>query len=496
MDDRDELKVTFVIDLVFVFIPRSLAGAIPKIQVDLSSTTGLLERHTMFLTHSFQNKSDKGVLTESKTMFGTQGGLQHQKSVSMEQDCCSFHGSLLEFMLIAKNVSLLKEMKQSLFEMDLVKSCVDATELSEKKMTVKMQPGNSYNVQRSNECLIPGLHDDIALDCLAFACRSDYPSLACLNKSFNLLVGSGYLYKWRRRLGIIEHWVYLACSLMPWEAFDPTRLRWMRLPRMPCDDCFSYADKESLAVGTQLLVFGRELTGFAIWMYSLVRRDWSRCPLMNLPRCLFGSSSSGEIAIFAGGSDKNGHVLKCAEMYNSELGIWESLPDMNLPRKMCSGFFLDGNFYVIGGMSSHTDSLTCGEEYNLETRTWRRIQNMYPGGNLATQSPPLVAVVNNQLYAADQSTNEVKKYDKVNNTWNVVKPLPVRANYYNGWGLAFKACGDKLLVIGGHREPQGEVIVLWSWCPEDTNNGGPEWDVLSVRERAGAFVYNCAIMGC
>ncbi|THU62729.1 hypothetical protein C4D60_Mb01t08190 [Musa balbisiana] len=233
-------------------------------------------------------------------------------------------------------------------------------------------------------------------------------------------------------------------------------------------DCLALTYKESLAVGTQLLVFGREVTGFAIWMYSLVRRDWSRCPPMNLPRCLFGSGSSGEIAIVAGGSDMAGHVLKCSEMYNSEFG----------------------------GMSSHTDSLTCGEEYNLETRAWRRIWNMYPGGNRATQSPPLVAVVNNQLYAADQSTNEVKKYDKANNTWNVVRTLPVRADSSNGWGLAFKPCGDKLLVIGGHRGPQGEVIVLHYWCPEDGNVGGADWDVLSIKERAGAFVYNCAIMGC
>ncbi|URE39045.1 F-box kelch-repeat protein [Musa troglodytarum] len=121
---------------------------------------------------------------------------------------------------------------------------------------------------------------------------------------------------------------------------------------------------------------------------------------------------------------------------------------------------------------------------------------MYPGGNRATQSPPLVAVVKNQLYAADQSTNEVKKYDKENNTWNVVRPLPVRADSSNGWGLAFKACGDKLLVVGGHRGPQGEVIVLHYWRPEEGNMGGADWDILSIRERAGAFVYNCAIMGC
>ncbi|XP_074564146.1 F-box/kelch-repeat protein At5g60570-like isoform X1 [Curcuma longa] len=413
---------------------------------------------------------------------------------SFSQECGSFHKYLLAC-LLANNVSLLEEDKDA-FDKDVNVDSLSVRGLKAKKLMVSNQTGDSYTDPRSDDNFFPGLYDDVALACLAFICRSDYPSLACLNKRFNSLIRSGCLYKLRRQHCVIEHWVYLACSLMPWEAFDPFRRRWMRLPRMPCDDCFSCADKESLAVGTQLLVFGREVSGFVIWMYSLVRRDWSRCPPMNLSRCLFGSGSSGEIAIVAGGSDSLGRTSKCVEMYNSETGTWETLPDMNIPRRLCSGFFMDGKFYVIGGMSNHTDSLTCGEEYNLQTRVWRRIRDMYPGGNRATQSPPLIAVVNNQLYAADQSTNEVKKYDKANNTWNVVKRLPVRADYSNGWGLAFKACGDKLLVIGGHRGPQGEVIILHYWRPEDGNAGGAEWDVLSIRERAGAFVYNCAIMGC
>ncbi|XP_052478397.1 F-box/kelch-repeat protein At5g60570-like [Gossypium raimondii] len=286
-----------------------------------------------------------------------------------------------------------------------------------------------------------------------------------------------------------EHWVYLACNMMPWEAFDPMRQKWMRLPRIPCDDCFTCADKESLAVGSELLVFGHELSGFAIWMYSLVTHNWSKCLLMNLPRCLFGSSSLGEIAIVAGGSDKNGNVLQSVELYNSKVGTWQTLPDMNFLRKLCPRFFMDGKFYVIGGMSSDTDCLTCGEEYNIETRSWRRIENMYP--------PPLVLVVNNR-FTHDQATNEVKKYDKVNNSWSVVKRLPVRADSSYGWGLAFKACGNSLLVIGagGHGRHDDGVIVLHSWNPDEGNRDGQEWNVLAVKARAGAFVYNCAVMDC
>eukprot|EP01018_Ginkgo_biloba_P025221 Gb_05230 [translate_table: standard] len=351
------------------------------------------------------------------------------------------------------------------------------------------------NGEASDDSLLPGLQDDIAMQCLAWISRSEYGSLASLNTRFNLLVRSGYLYRLRRQLGIVEHWIYLACNLVGWEAFDPKRQRWMRLPRMPSDDCFNYADKESLAVGTELLVFGRELFGFAIWRYSLLTHSWSRGLGMALPRCLFGSSSYGEIAIVAGGCDKHGVVLKSAELYNSELGTWETLPEMHLPRKLCSGFFMDGKFYVIGGMSSNTDSLTCGEEYNLQTRTWRRIRNMFPAGNRAAHAPPLVAVVNNQLYAVEYSRNEVKKYNKATNSWSVLGRLPLRADAANGWGLAFKACGNDLIVIGGQRGQEGESIVLNSWQPISEERP-PEWNVLAVKEHEGVFVYNCAVMSC
>ncbi|KAG5608159.1 hypothetical protein H5410_019440 [Solanum commersonii] len=57
---------------------------------------------------------------------------------------------------------------------------------------------------------------------------------------------------------------------------------------------------------------------------------WSSRMQMNAPRCLFGSTSVGEIYILAG-----------------ETGTWKTLPSMNKWRKMC---FVDGNFYVIGGI--------------------------------------------------------------------------------------------------------------------------------------------------
>ncbi|OVA13331.1 Kelch repeat type 1 [Macleaya cordata] len=349
--------------------------------------------------------------------------------------------------------------------------------------------GNDGDQSDSNS-LIQHLGRDISINCLLRCSRSDYNSLASLNRGFRNLIRGGELYKLRQKMGVIEHWVYFSCHLLEWEAFDPNRRRWMHLPRMPSNECFMCSDKESLAVGTELLVFGKEITSHVIWSYSILTNSWSSGMTMNSPRCLFGSASLGEIAILAGGCDSQGRVLSSAELYNSETGTWVTLPSMNKPRKMCSGVFMDGKFYVIGGINS--ELLSCGEEYNLQTRTWREIPNMFPGRNGPTEAPPLVAVVNNELYAADYAEKELRKYDKERNLWHTIGRLPERAVSMNGWGLAFRACGERLIVIGGPRALGGGIIELNSWVPRE---GPPEWNLLASKH-SGSFVYNCAVMGC
>ncbi|EPS62121.1 hypothetical protein M569_12672, partial [Genlisea aurea] len=307
--------------------------------------------------------------------------------------------------------------------------------------------------------LISAIGRDNSISCLIKCSRADYGSISALNRSFRSLVRSGELYKLRRQNGVVEHWVYFSCQLLEWEAFDPIRRHWMHLPRMNPNDCFVFSDKESLAVGTELLVFGRDLMSHIIYSYSLLTNKWTTGMSMNSPRCLFGSASLGEIAILAGGCDSFGNVLSSAEMYNSETGEWTTLPSMKRPRKMCSGVFMDGKFYVIGGTGgSNSELLTCGEEYNLETKKWTVIPNMSPLSSAAareserpatSEAPPLVAVVSNELYAADYADMEVRKYDKANGVWLRVGRLPERADSMYGWGLAFRGCGDRLIVIGG-----------------------------------------------
>ncbi|RWW66231.1 hypothetical protein BHE74_00026402, partial [Ensete ventricosum] len=359
-----------------------------------------------------------------------------------------------------------------------------------KDMQLLLDNSNHRGREHGDSSIVGQLGGELIVSCLLRLSRSDYGAVASLNRMFRSLIRSGELYQLRRKMDIVEHWVYFSCSVLEWEAYDPYRGRWITVPKMPPTESFMCSDKESLAVGTELLVFGKEVNSHIVLRYSILSNSWSRGVVMNSPRCLFGSASLGEKAIVAGGTNAQGDILSSAELYNSQTQTWETLPSMNRARKMCSGVFMDENFYVIGGMASNTEVLTCGEEYDLKRGSWSVIPNMSAGLNGANGAPPLVAVVNNELYAAHYADKELRKYDKVKNTWARLGGLPESSVSMNGWGLAFRACGERLIVIG--RGSHGGMIELNSWIP---NRGPPEWNMIASKH-SGSFVYNCAVMGC
>nr|UBY06967.1 NBS-LRR disease resistance protein [Dasypyrum villosum] len=339
---------------------------------------------------------------------------------------------------------------------------------------------------------------DLFIYCLHRLSRWDYGSIASLNRDFNSVVRNGDIYRLRRKNGVAECWLYLSLGNNPhgWDAYDPSTGRWIQVPRMPPAGNSIW---DSLAVGTELLVFGDY--GRVALRYSILTNSWTvlaDADAMNTPLYLFGSASVGEKAYVAGGFDSSRrNVLSSANMYDSETHTWTPLPSMNRARYACSGAFMDGKFYVIGGVSSSHEVLTCGEEYDLNRRSWRVIHNMSQGLNkIFMGAPLLIAVVNNELYAADYSeNNDLKQYDKLDNKWITLGKLPVRSSKdKEGWDMGFRACGDdRLIVIGRPINSSDEKVVeLHSWTPDGQP---PVWNLFATRPYSGSDIL-CAVMGC
>ncbi|KAJ9540516.1 hypothetical protein OSB04_027022 [Centaurea solstitialis] len=335
--------------------------------------------------------------------------------------------------------------------------------------------------------------------------RSEYWKISFVSRRFAGVVKSGELFKIRREIGFKEPSVFmLASGENCWWAFDQGFSARRRLPVLPSDICFTSGDKESLCAGSHLLVSGREIEGIMIWRYELSMNRWYKGPPMINPRCLFASATCGTSAYVAGGiavaaggggggTSGTQVVHNTVEKYDPETRSWAPLPRMKKPRKLCSGCYMDNRFYVIGGRNDDGE-LTCGEFFDPERNQWTVITGMLKDNPvLSCHSPPLIAVVNNELYSIEASSNQLKVYLKDSNSWKQLGSVPVRADYNRGWGVAFKSFGDELLVIGA--STVSSSMAIYTCRPEPQSDRLPEWKLLdNGKIRLSHFIMNCSVM--
>lgn len=381
---------------------------------------------------------------------------------------------------------------------------------SEKMRIIELLPPSDGNGSSKEEEPLPqdadynlSLSDELETSIFARFPRSLHWKLCFLNKRFLTLMESGEIYKIRKEFGLKEPSVFmLASGESNWWGMDWPFKSSRKLPKIQSDYSFEFGDKESFSAGSQLLVSGKELDGAVIWRYDSETNEWFKGPFMINPRCLFASASSGNFAFVAGGLETNTYseILDTAEKYDSKTKTWKPLPKMNTKRKFCSGCYMDKRFYVIGGQDENKKDLTCGEFFDEETNTWNLIPDMLKDIPLLVSispSPPLIAVVNNELYTLDASSNELKVYIKGMNKWKKLGVVPVRADEQGGWGVAFKSLGDQLLVIGARSVSHKErALAIYTCCP-DPEGERLKWkqiDCGSVQLNLNHFIRNCAVM--
>ena len=110
-------------------------------------------------------------------------------------------------------------------------------------------------------------------------------------------------------------------------------------------------------------------------------------------------------------------------------------------------------------------------------------------------SPPLIAVVNKELYSLKSSSNQLKVYAKSSNTWRQLGQVPVRADCDKGWGVAFKSLGDELLVIGNSSVSSAGNCMSMFTCSLDPDANRLDWKLVnSCRNQLSLFILNCSVM--
>ncbi|XP_044465639.1 F-box/kelch-repeat protein At3g27150-like [Mangifera indica] len=351
--------------------------------------------------------------------------------------------------------------------------------------------------QDADYSFVPSLNYDMENLIVARVPVGEHWKFYSVNKRFFYLMKSGELLKIRKAFGFEETTVFMfASGHSSWWAFDRQFKSGRMLPELPSELCFKLGDKESLCAGTHLIVSGKEVDGGVVWRYESETNKWSKGPSMISPRCLFASATCGTFAYVAGGLglEAGCGVLNTAEGYNPQTKSWDQLADMNKQRKLCSGCYMDNKFYVIGGRNQDNQPLDCGECYDECKKEWKLIPGMLKDFPAETfQSPPLIAVVNNELYSLETSSNELRVYLKKSNSWKNLGLVPVRADVNRGWGVAFKSLGNELLVIGASAASH-DSMSIYTCCPK-SDSKELQWRLLECGQNPlSHFIHNCSVM--
>ncbi|CAN7016944.1 unnamed protein product [Brassica oleracea var. botrytis] len=383
-----------------------------------------------------------------------------------------------------------------------VKPCYDSDEEEKGEITKTFQ--NLAGLKSHDGCYVHHkLLYELEVEIFARLPCFEYWKLQFLNKKFLQLLKSGEIFRVRQEKGLVKPYVILHSGAdSNWEMFDKDFKNFQKLPKVPSSDyCFFHSDKETISVGTQLIVIGREIEGIVVFRYELENHKWFKGPSMITPRVMYGSASHGKIAFIAGGIQKDDNenpiVVQTVEKYNADTKSWTMINGMHKARKFSSGCFLRGKFYVLGGRDENDKHLTCGESYDETTNSWELIPDMLKDMTfiIPSQSPPLIAVVDDNLYMLETSLNELRVYDINTNIWKKLGVVPVSANTTFGWGTAFKSMGDRLLVVGTSHSWHRKAIVYS--CRPSPDVEEQHWEELKywcTGSELPPFIHNCCVM--
>ncbi|XP_074578886.1 F-box/kelch-repeat protein At2g44130-like [Curcuma longa] len=300
--------------------------------------------------------------------------------------------------------------------------------------------------------LIPGLPDDVALECLARVMVRFHPGLRLVCRGWRNLVSASHFYRHRDRIGAAEDLIFFVqagkgggCrdgeaeegekhggvgSQQPTHglsAYNATMRSWHRV-----------ATNEPVPLFAQIATVGRKVVLLGGWdpvsldptaavrILDPATGGWRRGTPMAQPRSFFACGAVGKQVFVAGGHDAQKNALRTAETYDPSADEWAALPDMGEERDECQGVEAGGRFWAVSGYGTEGQGrfVEAAEWYDTAAGQWRREEGMWEAGGTA-----YVGVAGGRMWSVGcgrEATGEgwVREYEGVGKGWKEVAPHP------------------------------------------------------------------------
>lgn len=284
--------------------------------------------------------------------------------------------------------------------------------------------------QQQQKQLIPGLPDEIVIDCLVRVPHQFHSNMKLVSKSWRSLIMHPSFYQERRRSGKAEHMVFLIQPLpipisIPTPSplltlkeketpisppqyglsiYNATKQTWQRMmgPKHIPMFCQCLAIPNS---GKLLLLGGWDPDTLEpvsdVYILDLIGgARWRRAASMSVARSFFACGLVGQSMVYvAGGHDNQKNALQSAEVYDVNADEWRLLPPMAEERDECQGLSWEGDsrFWVLSGYSTEDQGRfrSDAECYDPKTESWSRIEGVWPFPNVSPRGLTTTTTVSN-----------------------------------------------------------------------------------------------------
>nr|DAD43315.1 TPA_asm: hypothetical protein HUJ06_001545 [Nelumbo nucifera] len=287
-----------------------------------------------------------------------------------------------------------------------------------------MSTGEAGLGNQQNPSLIPGLPDEIALECLVRVPYRFHSEIKSVCRRWRNLLMHPSFYRERQRTGTAEQLVCLVQALttsaeptieLAVEGNDEQQQDKRQTRRGHCPPIYGVSVYNlSMDTWHQLMLNRANGNGVPIfshcvalplsgklvllggwnpdtldsvpdvYVYDFIRGGgWRRAAPMSMGRSFFACAAVGPSTVYvAGGHDNQKNALRSAEMYDADAAEWQALPPMAEERDECKGFSCDddGRFWAVSGYGTESQGRfkSDAECYDPALGSWSKVEEVWP----------------------------------------------------------------------------------------------------------------------
>ncbi|XP_074307627.1 F-box/kelch-repeat protein At1g30090 [Silene latifolia] len=303
--------------------------------------------------------------------------------------------------------------------------------------------------------LIPGLPDDVALNCLLRLPIESHGACRVVCKRWHLLLGSKDRFFTRRKeFGFRNPWLFVfafhkCTGKIQWRVLDLVHFTWHTIPAMPCREKVCPHGFRCVAIPKEgvLFVCGGMVSDVdcpldVVLKYEIYKNRWTVLNQMNTARSFFASGLIDGMVYVAGGNSSDLFELDSAEVMDPTTGNWRPIASMGTNMASYDAAVLNGKLLVTEGWLWPFFVSPRGQVYDPKTNYW---ENMAVGLREGWTGSSVV-VYGHLFVVSEHERMKLKVYDVDSDSWETVQGSPLPEQICKPFSV--NSCDAKIYVVG------------------------------------------------